>query len=73
MQSFLGNPRVVYLHISADLYCELSHEFYHTGYVIEMWRKEYKTIRPHSALDYQPPAPEAILISSTQFYQPALI
>ena len=40
--------------------------------IIEMWRKEYKTIRPHSALDYQPPAPEAILIPSTQFYQPAL-
>jgi len=41
--------------------------------IIEMWQKEYNTIRPHSALGYQPPAPEAILISSTQFYQPALI
>ena len=72
MQSFLGNPRVVYLHISADLYYELSREFYHTDYAIEMWRKEYNTIRPHSALGYQPPVPEAILVPSTQFYQPAL-
>lgn len=27
--------------------------------VIEQWRKEYNTIRPHSALNYTPPAPEA--------------
>jgi len=29
--------------------------------LIEQWRKEYNQIRPHSALGYQPPAPEAIL------------
>ena len=29
--------------------------------LVERWRKHYNTIRPHSALDYQPPAPEAIL------------
>ena len=40
--------------------------------IIEMWRKEYNTIRPHSALGYQPPMPEAILVPSTQFYQLAL-
>ena len=27
--------------------------------VIEMWRKEYNTVRPHSALGYRPPAPGA--------------
>ena len=27
--------------------------------LIERWRKEYNTIRPHSALGYIPPAPEA--------------
>lgn len=27
--------------------------------LIEQWRKEYNTIRPHSALGYLPPAPEA--------------
>ena len=28
--------------------------------LIERWRKHYNTIRPHSSLGYQPPAPEAI-------------
>ena len=32
--------------------------------IVEMWRKEYNTIRPHSALGYVPPAPEAIEVSS---------
>jgi transposase InsO family protein len=27
--------------------------------LIEQWRKEYNQIRPHSALQYRPPAPEA--------------
>ena len=29
--------------------------------VIEQWREDYNTIRPHSSLGYAPPAPEAIL------------
>jgi transposase InsO family protein len=29
--------------------------------LIEVWRKEYNQIRPHSALNYRPPAPEAIV------------
>jgi putative transposase len=29
--------------------------------LIENWRQHYNTIRPHSALSYRPPAPEAIL------------
>ena len=29
--------------------------------IIEEWRKHYNTKRPHSALGYRPPAPEAIL------------
>ena len=28
--------------------------------IIEEWRKHYNTKRPHSALGYRPPAPEAI-------------
>ena len=28
--------------------------------LVERWRREYNTVRPHSALGYQPPAPEAI-------------
>jgi hypothetical protein len=29
--------------------------------LIENWKKDYNQIRPHSALGYRPPAPEAIL------------
>lgn len=29
--------------------------------LIECWRREYNTIRPHSSLGYRPPAPEVIL------------
>ena len=28
--------------------------------LIENWRKEYNTVRPHSSLDYRPPAPEVV-------------
>ncbi len=33
--------------------------------LIEQWRREYNGIRPHSALGYRPPAPEAILTVAT--------
>ena len=39
--------------------------------VIENWRRQYNTIRPHSSLNDRPPAPEAILPLS--FQQPWLI
>ena len=29
--------------------------------LIEAWRRHYNTVRPHSALGYRPPAPEAVL------------
>ena len=32
--------------------------------LIESWRRRYNTVRPHSALGYKPPAPEAILTSN---------
>jgi transposase InsO family protein len=32
--------------------------------LIEQWRVEYNTVRPHSSLGYRPPAPEAILVPS---------
>jgi len=34
--------------------------------LIEQWRKEYNQVRPHSALGYQPPAPEAVLTMITR-------
>ena len=32
--------------------------------VIEQWRKHDNTIRPHSALDYRPPAPQTFAPSA---------
>ena len=29
--------------------------------IIESWRKHYNTKRPHSALGYRPPPPDAII------------
>jgi putative transposase len=29
--------------------------------LIEQWRREYNQVRPHSALGYRPPAPQAIM------------
>jgi putative transposase len=33
--------------------------------LIERWRQEYNTVRPHSSLGYRPPAPEAVLPLAT--------
>ena len=33
--------------------------------LIEQWRKEYNQVRPHSARNNHPPAPEAILTMTT--------
>jgi len=34
--------------------------------LIEQWRIEYNTIRPHSALGYRPPAPQTVIEQSVQ-------
>ena len=34
--------------------------------LIEMWRRQYNIIRPHSALGYRPPAPAAIVVQTVQ-------
>ena len=36
--------------------------------LIEAWRREYNQIRPHSALGYRPPAPEAIQPKNSTLY-----
>jgi transposase InsO family protein len=33
--------------------------------LIEQWRQEYNQVRPHSAKNYRPPAPETILTMAT--------
>ena len=40
---------------------EILDNLWEAKYVIENWRKEYNTKRPHSSLGYRPPAPEARL------------
>ena len=39
---------------------EIFYTFTEAQILIERWRREYNTVRPHSALGYRPPAPAAI-------------
>ena len=34
--------------------------------LIEGWRRHYNHVRPHSSLDYRPPAPETVPMASSQ-------
>ena len=43
--------------LNGEIFCSLRE----AQILIEEWRKHYNTKRPHSALDYGPPAPETIL------------
>jgi len=40
--------------------------------LVEMWRKHYNTFRPHSSLDYRPPAQAAVVIQPSQINQVSL-
>ena len=40
---------------------EIFYSLHEAQIIIEQWRKHYNTKRPHSALGYRPPAPEAII------------
>ncbi len=40
---------------------EIFYSLYEAQVLIEAWRRHYNTARPHSALGYKPPAPEAVL------------
>ena len=39
---------------------ELFNHLHEAKIIIEQWRREYNTIRPHTSLGYRPPAPETI-------------
>jgi putative transposase len=41
--------------------------------IIEGWRQEYNTFRPHSSLGYRPPAPEVVLSPADRTIEPWLI
>ena len=40
--------------------------------LIEMWRKHYNTVRPHSSLGYKPPAPNTLVVQPSQIQQISL-
>ncbi len=40
---------------------EIFFSFREAQILIEQWRRHYNTVRPHSALGYQPPAPESFI------------
>lgn len=43
--------------LNGEIFCSLKE----AQVVIEQWRVQYNTVRPHSSLGYRPPAPKAIL------------
>ena len=43
------------------LNAEVFHTLAEARVLIEQWRRHYNTQRPHSSLDYRPPAPEVLL------------
>jgi hypothetical protein len=40
--------------------------------LIESWRRHFNTVRPHSSLGYQPPAPEVLVPASKLAPRPTL-
>ena len=44
--------------------CEIFYTLTEAKILIEQWRRQYNTVRPHSALGYRPPAPEAVMPTS---------
>ena len=58
IESFNGKLRDELLNL------EIFDTLFEAKVLAERWRKEYNTVRPHSALGYRPPAPEALQICS---------
>ena len=46
---------------------EVFDTLYEAKVLIERWRVQYNTVRPHSALGYRPTAPEARLVVEPDF------
>ena len=60
IESFNGKMR------DALLAGEIFYTLKEAQVLIELWRRHYNTIRPHSSLDYKPPAPTAVLALASQ-------
>lgn len=46
---------------------EIFTTFLEAKVLADSWRKNYNTIRPHSALRYRPPTPEAVMPNNKYF------
>ena len=55
IESFNGKLRDELLNV------EIFTTLFEAQVLVENWRKDYNRIRPHSALGYRPPAPQAIM------------
>jgi len=64
-----GGPPL-HRHDDAD---EIFYSLEEARVLVEQWRREYNTVRPHSALGYRPPAPEAVRPSSWFLKRPSLL
>jgi putative transposase len=60
IESFNGKMRDELLNL------EIFYSLKEAQVLIEMWRKYYNTIRPHSSLGYRPPVPATVLVQPTQ-------
>ena len=60
IESFNGKMRDELLNL------EIFYSLKEAQVLIEMWRRHYNTIRPHSSLGYRPPVPAAIVVQPTQ-------
>ena len=60
IESFNGKMRDELLNL------EIFYSLKEAQIMIEMWRRHYNTIRPHSALAYQPSVPASILVQPSQ-------
>ena len=54
LESFSGKLRDELLNV------EILDALLEVQVLVEQWRRKYNTVRPHSALNYRPPAPEEI-------------
>jgi len=60
IESFNGKMRDELLNL------EIFYSLKEAQVLIEMWRRHYNTVRPHSALGYRPPVPASILVQPSQ-------
>ena len=58
VESFNGKMRDELL--NREIFCSMDE----ARVLLEGWRRDYNQVRPHSALNYQPPAPEAIQLAA---------